>query len=138
MQRVRRAVGEGGGEEQRPVNGRAQPGNAMVKSNRLNGERYSNTLGFRPSCAHVDAPSRPAIVLDPFAGAFTSIGVALALGRDAIGIELYQKNADLAPRRINIVRKEMAEILRSEKDGDAAAKLDAERSGQLDMFGAQR
>lgn len=124
--------------DQRPVNGRAQPGNAMVKSNRLNGERYSNTLGFRPSCAHVDAPSRPAIVLDPFAGAFTSIGVALALGRDAIGIELYQKNADLAPRRINIVRKEMAEILRSEKDGDAAAKLDAERSGQLDMFGAQR
>lgn len=71
----------------------------------------SQTLGFKPSCPHVDAPTRPAIVLDPFAGAFTSIGVAEALGRTAIGCELYQKTADLLPLRIDVVRTEMLEIL---------------------------
>ena len=95
----------------------------------------SRTLGFRPSCEHTDAPARPAIVLDPFAGAFTSIGVAEALGRTAIGCELYQKNADLAPRRLAIVRKEIAEYLRERQDGDRAASIDAEAKGQVEMFG---
>lgn len=76
--------------------------------------------GFRPSCAHVDAPTQPALVLDPFAGACTTLGVAEALGRASVGCELYQANADLMPRRIDVVRTEMLEILKAEGDERAA------------------
>jgi len=89
----------------------------------------SRTLGFRPSCAHVDAPARPAIVLDPFAGACTTLGVAEALGRHAIGCELYQANADLMPRRIDVVRTEMIEIL---KEQGSARAGDVEQAQKAD------
>ena len=118
----------------RPPTSRTQPGNATVKSNRLNGDRWASTLGFRPSCAHVDAPARPAIVLDPFVGAGTTVGVAEALGRRAIGCELYQKNAALLPRRTEIVRAEVAEYLRERAQGDKAAAIESASKGQYDLF----
>lgn len=89
----------------------------------------SRTLGFRPSCAHASAPARPAIVLDPFAGACTTLGVAEALGRQAIGCELYQANADLMPRRIDVVRTEMIEIL---KEQGSARAGDVEQAQKAD------
>jgi hypothetical protein len=98
----------------------------------------SRTLGFRPSCSHAAAPARPAIVLDPFVGAGTTIGVAEALGRAAIGCELYQKNADLLPRRAEIVRAEVAEYLRERAHGDKAAAIEAEARGQIDLFAARQ
>ncbi len=118
----------------RPPTSRTQPGNATVKSNRLNGDRWASTLGFRPSCAHADAPARPAIVLDPFVGAGTTVGVAEALGRRAIGCELYQKNAALLPRRTEIVRAEVAEYLRERAQGDKAAAIESASKGQYDLF----
>jgi hypothetical protein len=72
--------------------------------------RAHSTLGFRPSCA-CNAPSRPARILDPFAGAGTTLAVAEVLGREAVGCELYQKNADLYPQRKAIIAKELARIL---------------------------
>ena len=85
--------------------------------------------GFRPSCAHADAPARPAIVLDPFAGACTTLVVAEALGRQAIGCDLYQANADLMPRRIDVVRTEMIEIL---KEQGSARAGDVEQAQKAD------
>ena len=41
-------------------------------------------------------PTRPGIVLDPFAGSGTTLKVACELGRDALGIELSTKFARLA------------------------------------------
>ncbi len=101
------------------------------------GYTRSETLGFRPSCEHADAPARPAIVLDPFVGAGTTIGVAEALGRRGMGCELYQANADLLPARTAIVRAEVAAYLRERQQGDKAASIEAEDRGQIDMFAAR-
>ena len=43
---------------------------------------------------------RPGIVLDPFGGSGTTLAVATGHGRDAIGIDLDTRNADLARERI--------------------------------------
>ena len=45
------------------------------------------------------APFRTGIVLDPFAGSGTTLAVATGLGRDAIGIDLDARNAELARDR---------------------------------------
>ena len=46
-----------------------------------------------------NAPTRPGIVLDPFAGSGTTLKVARELGRDALGIELHPGFAELARER---------------------------------------
>ncbi len=57
------------------------------------------TLGWT-DCGHDDW--RAGIVLDPFAGSGTTLAVALGLGRDAIGIDLDARNADLALARVGL------------------------------------
>jgi hypothetical protein len=47
----------------------------------------ARTTGWAPSCA-CDAAIAPCTVLDPFAGAGTTLLVADRLQRDAIGVEL--------------------------------------------------
>lgn len=72
-----------------------------VDTARLNGSAGTSfTVGWRPSCAHAEAPPRPATVLDPFFGAGTTGLVTDRLGRDCIGIEINEKYAEIARRRI--------------------------------------
>jgi DNA modification methylase len=52
-------------------------------------------------CGHDDY--RRGIVLDPFAGSGTTLAVATGLGRDAIGIDLDARNADLARERVGMM-----------------------------------
>src|SRR6266700_2170394 len=47
-----------------------------------------------------DWPSVPAVVLDPFAGSGTTLAVARAKGRRAVGIELQDEYLPLIKRRI--------------------------------------
>lgn len=47
-------------------------------------------------------PTRPGLVLDPFAGSGTTLRVARALGRDALGIELKPQFAALARDRAGL------------------------------------
>lgn len=48
-------------------------------------------------CGHDDY--RPGIVYDPFAGSGTTLAKAIDMGRDAIGADLDERNADLARER---------------------------------------
>ena len=59
--------------------------------------RISDTLGWT-DCGHDDW--RTGTVLDPFAGSGTALAVATGHGRDAIGIDLDERNADLALERV--------------------------------------
>jgi hypothetical protein len=55
------------------------------------------TLGFT-DCGHDDC--RPGLVLDCFAGSGTTLMVAQGHGHDAIGIDLDERNAELARDRV--------------------------------------
>ncbi|HEY2616875.1 MAG TPA: DNA methyltransferase [Acetobacteraceae bacterium] len=57
------------------------------------------TTGWSPGCAH-DAAIVPATILDPFAGAGTTLLVADRLQRDAIGIELNPAYGAMADARV--------------------------------------
>lgn len=59
--------------------------------------RQVETVGWT-DCGHDDY--RPGLVLDPFAGTGTTLAVAHGHGRDAIGIDLDARNADLAVGRV--------------------------------------
>ena len=61
------------------------------------------TVGWQPTCEHVDAEVVPATVLDPFAGSGTTLMVAKQLGRRSIGIELSESYSRLASKRISSV-----------------------------------
>ena len=61
--------------------------------------KKQTTTGWRATCEH-DADPVPCTVLDPFAGAGTTLMVADRLGRDAIGIELSPEYAEMSARRL--------------------------------------
>jgi len=76
------------------------------------------TVGWS-DCGH--GTWRPGVVLDPFAGAGTTLAVAELAGRDAIGIDLNPNLHDLYPRRLAEVRRKLY-------------KAPAVAAGQLGMF----
>ncbi len=61
------------------------------------GERRATTIGWT-DCGHDSW--RNGVVLDPFAGSGTTLMVATGHGRDAIGIDIDARNADLALDRV--------------------------------------
>jgi hypothetical protein len=61
---------------------------------------HPGTDGHRLDGYHTGTGWRPGIVLDPFAGTGTTLAVATGHGRDAIGIDLDPRNADLALQRV--------------------------------------
>ncbi len=59
---------------------------------------YRQTTGWQPTCK-CNAGKAPSIVLDPFAGAGTTLWVAKKLNRKAVGYEISQEYCDLALER---------------------------------------
>jgi len=82
-------------------------------------QRHAETLGWT-DCGHDNY--RPGVVLDPFAGTGTTLAVADCHGRDAIGIDIDERNHALYPARYAEVRK-------------ALFGTRPETPGQLDLFG---
>ena len=62
------------------------------------GTNAITTTGWSPACA-CNAEVRPCVVLDPFAGAGTTLLVGDRLQRDAIGIELNPSYTEMAMQR---------------------------------------
>jgi hypothetical protein len=62
-------------------------------------DMQSQTLGWRPTC-ECNAEPVPALVLDPFSGAGTTLMVSDRERRDAIGIELSPEYAQMSRERI--------------------------------------
>lgn len=60
----------------------------------------AETLGWRQTCKCPEHEPIPAVILDPFSGAGTSVLAARRLHRRAIGIELYEKNVSMSRKRI--------------------------------------
>jgi hypothetical protein len=73
---------------------------SAVKARVLEGMRVKRTVGWRPTCGCPEHVPRPCVVLDPFAGAGTTLLVADRLRRDAIGIELNESYAEMARARL--------------------------------------
>lgn len=51
-------------------------------------EHPDRLVGYACDCPDTSAPTRPAVVLDPFAGTGTTVAVANHLGRTGIGVDL--------------------------------------------------
>ncbi|KKL98079.1 hypothetical protein LCGC14_1828060, partial [marine sediment metagenome] len=62
-------------------------------------KKETKTLGWRPTCK-CNADKVPSIVLDPFAGAGTTLWVAKKLNRRAVGYELSKEYCGLIVDRI--------------------------------------
>lgn len=86
-QRVKHAEGE------RPAPGRQD------RAPEVGWEIDRETVGWS-DCGHDNW--RPGIVLDPFAGSGTTLQVATGHGRDAVGIDIDERNRDLARDRIGM------------------------------------
>lgn len=83
-------------------------GDGSVGVHRKVGQAYQNwlsenppmTVGWQKPCICETNDVRPAMVLDPFSGSGTTGEVALAHGRNYIGLELNAEYADLSENRI--------------------------------------
>lgn len=107
-----------------------KPGAEMA----LSGAAYANgavshsITGYACDCPQPDAPTRPAVVLDPFVGTGTTVAVAHHLGRHGIGIDLSADYLRVAHWRCNDPRLR-AKVLRVDPPKP-------EIDGQVPLFGA--
>lgn len=84
-------------------NGGVQTGGterSTLGSSNGTGTAQAETTGWKPTCSHADGGGR-SLVIDPFAGSGTTLGVAVAHGRDALGVELNPEYVELVRRRMS-------------------------------------
>jgi DNA modification methylase len=91
--------------------------------------RSEAITGYRCACPTPDAPTRPAVVLDPFAGTGTTPAVAHHLGRHGVGVDLSSDYLRLAAWRCRHDRSLWAKT--AERSGMPAPPV---VDGQLALF----
>jgi DNA modification methylase len=111
-------------------NGHAAGRSGFTSDVRWMGENVATITGYACACPTNDAPTRPAVVLDPFGGTGTTAAVAKALGRNAHHVDLSRDYLRLAEWRVNdpgIARKVL------ERSGVRVPKAPV-IDGQLDLL----
>jgi DNA modification methylase len=87
---------------------------------------HATITGYSCACPTPDAPTRPAVILDPFAGTGTTVMVARALGRYGIGLDLSADYLKLARWR----------VFDSRHATKTTGRTNRERQGVMDLGGA--
>lgn len=105
-----------------------------IERNRIYAERIKagigpRILGERCACDEPTAPTRPAVVLDPFSGTGTTALVASALGRIGIGVDRSGDYCRIATWRAT----DPGQIAKAKQ----VPKPPVETDGQLDLFGEE-
>ena len=83
------------------ANGSAAGRSGFTRDVRWMGDRHVTITGYACACPQPDAPTRPAVVLDPFGGTGTTALVATAYGRTGITMDLSADYCRLAHWRVN-------------------------------------
>lgn len=110
---------------------KSRAGAALSAGHRTTGatnvaREHATITGYACACPDTTAPTRPAVILDPFTGTGTVPAVAHALGRHGIGIDLSADYLRLADWRCNDPGLR-AKVLGVDKPKPVP-------EGQLDMF----
>ena len=105
------------GEEPKPYNTKKVPGNVWTFPRvRFRMDEYEDHPSQKPEALMeriIRASSRKGdLILDPFAGTFTTCAVAQRLGRKTIGIELQEEFFKIGLRRLNITDEYNGEELK--------------------------
>lgn len=102
---------------------------SKVKSRILASQKDKITLGWIATCDCGPHEPIPCRVLDPFAGSGTTIGVAMELGRDAVGIDLH-------PGYVETANEVLADVERGLPLAEAGKfRKEREEKAQLSLFG---
>ena len=92
--------GYAGASRDGATEGGAQDASA-TKARILAGMTSKRTAGWRRTCiCPADTPTTPAVVLDPFSGAGTTLLSAARLGRQGIGIDLKKEYHEMSMHRL--------------------------------------
>ena len=107
-------------EPPRPYNSRKVPGNVWTFPRvRFKMKEYENHPTQKPEALLervISVSSNPGdLVLDPFAGSFTTCAVAKRLGRKSIGIEINEEYVKMGVRRLGLPSPYSDEELAKEK-----------------------
>ncbi len=95
------------------------------------GRRVVEVTGYACACDNTDAPTRPAVVLDPFGGTGTVAMVARALGRFGVSMDLSADYLRLAQWRVFESRHWMKTVTRTH--GQLNDKGEWKRPAKRDM-----
>ena len=105
------------------------------------GQNVATITGYACQCPEPDAPTRPAVVLDPFGGTGTTAMVARALGRYPVHMDLSADYLRLAQWRIYESGHAAKTVTRTNGERRGAGRGDlvnlpaAVDPDQLDLFG---
>lgn len=103
-----------------PYNSKKVPGNVWdFPRVRYKMEEYENHPSQKPEALLeriiLASSNKGDIVLDPFAGTFTTCAVAIKHGRKAIGIDINEEYFKIGLRRMNLATKYKGEFLQKDK-----------------------
>jgi hypothetical protein len=111
---------------------RSSGGEARTGSDGNVSREHVTITGYACACPTTDAPTTPAVVLDPFCGTSTTVLVADQLGRHGVGVDLSSDYLRLGEWRIRYDTRTHRKV--RERSGMPSPQPPTV-NGQMDLFG---